>query len=347
MDSWDNPAYEAMQAYQKTAALTAAIKLDIVTLIGGGAATSDALAEKTGASSRGMRILCNFLTVLGLLTKQDGAYGVTEPAKRYLDRSSPAWIGGSIEFFAAPEMVRLVLDDPTSYVMRGGSEGLAHLAPDHPIWLRYAKAATPIARVTAKRAAAQLAARLDSPKAVLDIAVGHGLYGIELARAFPEAVVTAVDWPSVLELASANARDAGVAERFRVVAGNAFEVDWGQDFDLVILANILHYLSPEDCVAILRKVKTSLSPRGQVCAIEFVPNEDRVSPPTQAMFAYLMLATSPGGDAHTLSDYDSIAKAAGFYGATARPLRPTPQTLVMFDTQATRGSNADTAKTGE
>ena len=53
---------------------------------------------------------------MGLLTKQDGAYGVTEPGRRYLDPSSPAWMGGSIDFYAAPEIVRLVLDDPVSYV---------------------------------------------------------------------------------------------------------------------------------------------------------------------------------------------------------------------------------------
>jgi ubiquinone/menaquinone biosynthesis C-methylase UbiE len=332
MDSWDNPAYEAMQAYQKTAALTAAIKLDIVTLIGGGSATSDALAERAAASIRGTRILCDFLTVMGLLRKQDGAYSATEPGKRYLDRSSPAWIGSAIEFFAAPEMVRLVLDDPVSYVRRGGSDGLAHLAPDHSIWLRYAKAATPIARVTAKRAASQLANRPSPPATVLDIAAGHGFYGIEMARAFPEAVVTAVDWPNVLELASANARDAGVGARYRAIAGNAFVVDWGNDFDLVVLANILHYFDPKECAAILQKVKSSLSSRGQACAIEFVPDEDRVSPPMQATFAFLMLATSPGGDAYTLSDLDKMAKAAGFLGATARPLRPTPQSLIMFET---------------
>jgi ubiquinone/menaquinone biosynthesis C-methylase UbiE len=205
------------------------------------------------------------------------------------------------------------------------------LAPDHPIWLRYAKAATPIARVTAKRAAAQLATRLIPPAAVLDVAAGHGFYGIELAKAFPEAVVTAVDWPSVLDLASANATNAGVGERYRAVAGNAFEVDWGNDFDLVILANILHYFGADECAAILRKVKSSLSPRGQACAIDFVPDEDRVSPPMQAMFAFLMLATSPGGDAYTSTDLDEIAKAAGFLGATTRPLRPTPQSLVMFE----------------
>lgn len=333
MDSWDNnPAYDAALAYQKTAALTAAIKLDIVTLIGSGASTSDALAEKTAASSRGIRILCDFLTVMGLLRKQDGAYGVTEPGKRYLDPSSPAWMGGSIDFYAAPEVLRLVLDDPVSYVRNGGSPGLAHLAPDHPVWLRFAKAMSSAARLAAKRAAVYLAHPAGPPAKVLDVAAGHGFYGIELAKAFPEAVVTAVDWPSVLELASANAREAGIAERFRVAPGNAFEIDWGGGFDLVILANFLHHFSPEECATILRKVRSSLSPQGRACTVDFVADEDRTRVPTHATFAFLMLATTPGGDAYTLSELDEIAKAAGFRGATARPLRPTPQWLVMFET---------------
>jgi ubiquinone/menaquinone biosynthesis C-methylase UbiE len=331
MDSWDNPAYEAALAYQKTAALKAAVKLDIVASIGGGALTSDALAEKTATSARGMRILCDFLATMGLLTKQDGAYCVAEPGKRYLDPSSPAWIGGSIDFYAAPEIMRLVLDDPVSYVRQGGSAGLAHLAPDHPVWLRFAKAMSSTARLAAKRAAVYLAAPR-APATVLDVAAGHGFYGIELAKAFPEALVTAVDWPSVLELASANARDAGVSERFRAVAGNAFEVDWGGEFDLVMLANFLHHFSPEECATILRKVKSSLSPQGRACAVDFVPEEDHARVPTHAMFAYLMLATTPGGDAWTLTDLDQIAKAAGFQGATVRPLRPTPQSLIMFET---------------
>src|SRR5277367_885234 len=104
MDSWDNPAYEAALAYQKTAALTAAVKLDVIPLIGDGALTSEALAGKSASSARGMRILCDLLTVMGLLRKEDGAYSVTEPAKRYLDPSSPAWMGGSIDFYGSPEI---------------------------------------------------------------------------------------------------------------------------------------------------------------------------------------------------------------------------------------------------
>ena len=94
-----NPVYEAALAYQRTAAITAAVKLDVFTLIGVGATTSEILSEKTGTSSRGMRILCDFLTVIGLLNKDGRTYSATPTGRRYLDRSSPAWLGSSIDFF--------------------------------------------------------------------------------------------------------------------------------------------------------------------------------------------------------------------------------------------------------
>ena len=307
-DSWDNPAYEAALAYHKTAALTAAIKLDVFTLIGAGAGTSEKLSEKTGASNRGMRILCDFLTVIGLLNKDGRTYCVTPTGRRYLDRSSPAWLGSSIDFFAAPELLRLVLDDPVSYVRRGGSNGLASLAPSHPIWIRFAKAMMPIASLTAKRTAAYFATQTEPPSTVLDVAAGHGLYGIELAKMLPRAIVTAVDWPDVLALADENAKAAGVGDRYRMVAGSAFEVDWGCNFDLVLMANFLHHFGHDECIVLLRKVRSSLSTKGQACVIDFVPNEDRVSPPMQAMFAFWMLAATPAGDAHTLVDLNDMAK---------------------------------------
>jgi len=331
MDTWDNPAYETALAYQRTAALLAAVRLNIFTLIGAGAATSDELAEKTGASGRGVRILCDFLTVIGLLEKSGCVYRVEAIARRYLDKASPAWIASAVEFFAAPETLGLVLTDPASYVRRGGSDGLAHLAPNHSIWVRFAEAMTPIASVTAKRAAACLARLGDRPGKVLDVAAGHGLYGIELARRLPEANVTAVDWPEVLTLARRNADDAGVGNRFRTVAGSAFEAEWGRGFDLVLLANFLHHFGREDCSTLLQKTRASLAPKGRACAIDFIPNEDRVSPPMQAMFAFWMLATTPKGDAYTLNDITEIAQDAGFKRVTARPLKPTPQTLVLFE----------------
>jgi 2-polyprenyl-3-methyl-5-hydroxy-6-metoxy-1,4-benzoquinol methylase len=328
----ENPVYDAVLAYQKTAAITAALKLDIFTLIGAGTMSTDALAAPTGASPRGLRILCDYLTVIGLLAKQDSSYGLTPSAKRFLDRSSPLALGSCIDFLAAPEMLTLALNDPVSYVRRGGSAGLANLAPDHPIWVRFANAMVPLAALAAKRVAAYVASLPIPPRTVLDVAAGHGLYGIEVARALPEALVTAVDWAEVLAVARKNAKAAQVDDRFRSVVGSAFDAEWGGAFDLILLPNFLHHFGRDECVTLLRKVKASLSPAGQVLAVEFVPNADRVSPPLQAAFAFLMLVSTPSGDAYTADDLDEIAQSAGFRGATARPLLPTPQTLVVFAT---------------
>jgi precorrin-6B methylase 2 len=331
-DAWPNPVFETALGYHKTAALTAAVKLDIFSLIGAGSTTIDALALKTDASPRGLRILCDFLTVSGLLQKQGSNYNLMPAAGRFLDRSSPLALGDCVDFLAAPEMLALVLDDPVSYVRRGGSEGLTVVAPDHPVWVRFARAMAPFATPGARRVGAYVAALPDPPRTVLDVAAGHGLYGIEVAKAAPMAVVTAVDWSEVLAIAWENAKAAGVDDRFRTVVGSAFDVEWGDGFDLVLLPNILHYFGRDQCVALLRRARTSLSPTGRVLAVEFVPNSDRVSPPLQATFAFFMLATSPSGDAYTVDDLDGMARAAGFRGASARPLAPTAQTLVAFET---------------
>ncbi len=330
-DSSDDPVFEIALAYQKTAALIAAVKLDVFTLIGEKTMSLDDLASRTGASQRGLRILCDYLTVLGLLRKQDSKYSLPPVARTLLDESSPFARGQIVDFVAAPEMIKLFFSDPASYVRNGGSAGLANVSKDHPVWIRFAKGMTPYAAVNAKRIAAHVADFSNAPHTVLDVAAGHGLYGIEVAKAVPQALITAVDWPSVLTVAKANAAAAGIIDRFRTLEGDARELEWGCDFDLVLLPNFLHHFDIGTCVSILRKAKLSLAADGLALGVEFVPNEDRVSPPIAAMFAFWMLATTPGGDAYTESQLSEMAHRAGFRGATTRPLGTAPVRLVTFE----------------
>lgn len=328
----DNPVFDIATAYRKTAALIAAVKLDLFTAIGPEKASLDHLASKTGASTRGLRILCDYLVTLGLLRKQDLDYLPTNVSKVFLDESSPFAMGRSIEFLAAPEMLDLFLNDPAAYVLRGGSDGLAQVAPDSPIWVRFAKAMMPFAAPAAKRVAMHLSAQGEAPFTVLDIAAGHGLYGIEVAKTFPEALVTSIDWAEVLTVAKTNAEKAGVADRIRMVAGNALELDWGGDYDLILLPNFLHHFDFDTCISLLSKVRENLSSDGQVIGVDFVPNEDRISPPVPVMFAFQMLATTPSGDAYTTSELDVMAKKAGFLGAETQSLSPIPESLILFKT---------------
>ncbi|MEF0942913.1 class I SAM-dependent methyltransferase [Rhizobium sp. BR 362] len=325
-----NLVVDAMFACRKTAAIKAAIELDLFTLIGDGRDAAS-LATATNAAERGIRILCDYLVVNGFLIKTGNQYAPTPSSRVFLDRHSPAYMGSAIEFLAAPEMLKQILDDPTSYVRNGGSVGLANMSPDNPVWVKFARGMGSFTGSSAVSLAAEMASLPVPPKKILDIAAGHGRFGIEMAKTFPSAEIVAVDWSSVLELAKHNARQFGVAERYKVIPGSAFEVDWGTDYDLILLPNFLHHFDMETCAGLLKKVRASLSQDGKVVGVEFVPNDDLVSPPFPGAFSWEMLASTPKGEAYTQKDLAEMARRAGFQNARVKPLPPSPASLIFFE----------------
>ena len=197
---------------------------------------------------------------------------------------------------------------------------LGTIAPEHPVWLSFARGMGPL-MAPAARALAELVP-LDSarPGKVLDIAASHGMYGIAAARRNPGAHLVALDWAPVLEVAAENARAAGLGDRFSTIAGSAFDVDLGADYDLILVPNFLHHFDQADCVRFLRKVFAALRSGGRVAIVEFVPNPDRISPPEAAGFSLVMLGTTPAGDAYTFAELCEMLEQSGFQPAQAHPL---------------------------
>jgi ubiquinone/menaquinone biosynthesis C-methylase UbiE len=105
----------------------------------------------------------------------------------------------------------------------------------------------------------------------------------------------------------------------RFLPGDAFVVDWGGGYDLVLLPNILHHFDERACVLLLEKAHRALLPGGRAVVVEFVPDEDRVAPAQAATFALTMLALTPAGDAYTFAEYERMCRAAGF--TRAEPAR--------------------------
>src|SRR5258708_4799147 len=113
----------------------------------------------------------------------------------------------------------------------------------------------------AEQIAGLLGAAAGKPWKVLDIAAGHGMFGITLAKHNPQAEIVAVDWAPVLEVAKSNAQAAGVAARYRTLPGSAFDVEFGTGYDIVLLTNILHHFRAAENETLLRKVNAALKPR--------------------------------------------------------------------------------------
>jgi len=322
--------YDALTGYQRTAALKTAIDLDVFTAIGEGADTTAALAARCKAAERGVRALCDRLVADGLISRDGARHALTPTAAAFLDRRSPAYVGSAATFLTS-SLVTEAFAHLTEAVRRGGTAigEQGTLSADHPIWVEFARSMAPVAGMSAMLLANVLEATRAPRWRVLDIAAGHGMFGITLARENPNATVVALDWKNVLTVAEENAAAAGVRDRFRTIPGSAFEVDWGTGYDLVLLPNFLHHFDPPTCEQLLRRAHAALAPEGRVVIVEFIPDEDRSGPPEALSFALVMLATTPSGDAYTFREYEKMLRAAGFSQSTLHDLRPSPNRVIV------------------
>jgi len=105
----------------------------------------------------------------------------------------------------------------------------------------------------------------------------------------------------------------------------------GTDYDYVLLTNIFHHFDEPTCEQLMRRVHAALKPGGKAITLEFVPNEDRVTPPTAAGFSLVMLASTDAGDAYTFSEYAKMLNNAGFAKSTEHPVPGMPQTVLISE----------------
>lgn len=326
-----NPNFilQVLNSYQRTTALRAAIRLDLFTAIGEGHDAPAAAAAHCKATERGIRILCDYLTIVGLLAKQDKRYSLSPDAAVFLDRRSPAYIGTISDFLVRAETLEIFMDladtirDPEKSL-----EGRTATEPENPMWVAFARAMAPLMVYPAQGIAEMIGAGNGENWKVLDIAAGHGLFGITIAKENPNAEIFALDWPSVLEVARENAQAAGVAARHHLLPGSFFTRDLGMGYNLVLLTNFVHHFDIATVESILKKVRAALAPGGRVVTLEFVPNEDRITPQPAAVFNMTMLGHTRAGDAYTFAQYEQMFRNAGFESSEIRPL-PGPASAII------------------
>ncbi len=323
--------FETLNAYQRTTALRTAIELDLFTAIAEGNSTIKTIAARIHASEKGTRVLCDYLTVIGFLTKQASDYYLTLDTSVFLNRHSHAYLGTVTEFLGEMERQMGAFTNVTAAIRKGGTairaEGI--MGPEDPIWVGFARSMAPMMAMPAQLLAQMLSADSGAKWKVLDVAAGHGLFGIAIAKSNPNAEIVAVDWAPVLQVARENAAKADVSNRYSTIAGSALDVDLGSGYDLILLTNFLQLLGVEAIEKLLRKVYAATAPGGRVVTLGFIPNEDRVSPPTDAAFSLMMLATTVDGDAYTFADSERMFRNAGFSRNELLRLSPTPQRLIV------------------
>ena len=318
--------WDTMTAHQRSAALKAGIELGVFNALGDGPSTAAELAAKAGVPERGIRILCDYLTIHGLIAKADGRYAHTPTSAAFLDNRSPASMAPTLPFMMNNKIMA-ASQSLTETIRRGSTALETPLAGEEVVeWVTFARAMHPM-MASAAEFIADHVMRNGTPAKVLDVAASHGLFGFAIARRAPACEIVAQDFPTVLAVTQENAQAAGL--RITPLPGSAFTAELGTGYDAVLVTNLFHHFSPEDNIALMKRFHTALRPGGQMLVLEMVPNSDRITPPAAASFSMMMLGNTPAGDAFTMAEYEQMLDAAGFGARKVMDVPMSAQQLVV------------------
>ncbi len=318
--------WDTMTAHQRSAALKAGVELGVFDTLGDGPLGSAELASRAGVPERGMRILCDYLAIQGLLAKVEGRYAHTATSAAFLDRRSPANMAPTLPF---------LMNNKIMTAFRGLTETIrqGHTSLEEPLageevaeWVLFARSMQPM-MAGAAEFIADVVISGGVPAKVLDVAASHGLFGFAVARRAPACELVVQDFPSVLNVTSENARAAGIP--VTLLPGSAFTVELGTGYDVVLVTNFFHHFSEADNITLMKRFHAALRPGGRMMVLEFVPDEDRLTPPAAASFALMMLGNTMSGDAYTMSEYGRMLDAAGFREPELMDVPRSPHRLIV------------------
>jgi len=160
---------------------------------------------------------------------------------------------------------------------------------------------------------------LDGVETILDVGGGWGQYAKAFRVVRPEITATVLDIPQVAEQAPASIIGTEHEGRISWMGGDYLETDYGSDFDLVLLSNILHQEHAPEAASIIRRSASALAPGGRVVIVEFAIDDDKREHPLGTLFAINMRSF---GDAYSEPEYRGWMTDAGLVDIQRQDLGP-------------------------
>jgi len=312
--------FETIRCFRKSLLLKTAIELDVFSVIAQGKNTLQDIAAYIHTPEKGLGALLNALVICGFLQKNEDKNTNTEASELFLSTSSTTYLGNTCLFYFNVESK--YWETLTDAVKQGGAIANETTAPENPVWVTYASdlGHSPLFKQITQNLTSVLQLKPEQRVKVLDIAAGHGMIGIMFAQQNPRAEIVAVDWKPVLQVAKDNATKNGVIDRYSCIEGDAFQVDFGTDYDFVLLSNFVHHFDIATNITLLQKVHKSLKPGGKVAIVDTFLNDDQVSPAASVMFNLTLVVTTKHGATFTGKETELMLSKAAFYNITLRKL---------------------------
>lgn len=290
---------EIAYAFWKSRALFTACELDIFTFIGDNGKTAEHIALETKASPEGMKRLLNAMVSLELLVKTEEYYRNTEKSKALLIKSSPDFMGNIMHLSNEWD----VWTHLTGSVIKGGPEIYQEFWEKDDNWMRNTIEAHHWKSVYESKGLIDFI-DLRNVKKVLDLGGSSGYYLTKLLEQKPDLECTIFDHPRVIQFAKDQLVETGMSKKIRTISGGFFDEEFGveNEYDLIIISNIISEYSIWDNVALMQKAYYFLNYGGSIIVHDHIIDDSRTSPIDCTLMSLDMLVNTRSGDVYTETD---------------------------------------------
>jgi SAM-dependent methyltransferase len=302
---------ELEEAYLEIAAVQAAQEVGLFERIGAAPATLPALAADLTCDQRGLGVLVDLLTAMGLLDKDGDRIRFSPGGAAFLDPASESYYGDTLRrvTLSAEALGRL-----GAAVRTGEPLGQTVDVPDTgALWAQ--DVAPVLATWREQRAAAQrlwetLAVPVPAGGTVVDLGCGSGFpaFGVPGSPTF-----ISVDWhPAVLEVTTAVAARLGIADRVRPIAADLRRLELPpSSVDLVHAAAVLYFYPFEEIDRLLARAADWLRPGGYLVSRHLLADAERASATEALRRAVQLFLFHPGSHVPTTDELTAAASNAG------------------------------------
>jgi 2-polyprenyl-3-methyl-5-hydroxy-6-metoxy-1,4-benzoquinol methylase len=314
------PAAYALYGLTSGRVLAVAQRLGLFEKLLAGPATAGRVAEELDLQVAGTRLLCENLAGLEILEQDGHTFSLPKRSRKWLDRASDTYIGTWLEHTASywewyGDLERIVRDGGSFEIHREPAE-------DEEYWRVYITGQYEIARLSAAEVAKAI--RLEgAPTALLDVAGGHGWFSAELCKRHETLKATVLDLPGSARVGRELIARAGMSDRVEHRDGDMFESELGGPYDGALVFDIIHHLSAEQVVSLLRRVREALKPGGTVAVLDMFRSDAKRQRASAAALGLLFHLTS-GADLHSPGELAGFFSDAGFSAPKRTKVRRIP-----------------------
>jgi len=311
VDKHINEILDLAYAFEKSQALLAATQLDIFSVLGDNTMTAAEIAGEIGTNERATERLMDALCSLGLLGKSAGRYFNSTRSKEYLVKGKPGYMGGLQHVHYLMKsweyLVNVVINGKPNEALLYDYQNPERINS----FLRYM-------HWRGSMQAPYVVKNIDFSKVskVLDLGGGTGSYAMEFLKVKPDMRVVLFEKPEVIPVTRDYMEQEGFENRIETIAGDFFNDNIGNNYDLVFISFILENFSILDNIKLLKKVHESMNIGGKVIVQELLLDDERTSPQFNTLFSLNMLVNTNGGDTFTETDTWIMLREAWFNDIT-------------------------------